>query len=122
MRAYSIDLRERVVKAVEEGVSTKETARRFSISWASAKRYVKRYRETRDLQPKAKPGRPTRLGEAELAVLKEQCQKHKDASLEEHCKLLEGATGLRVSISTMQRWLKQFDITRKKESQTEPTG
>lgn len=30
-RAYGVDLRKRVIEAIEEGLSTREAARRFSI-------------------------------------------------------------------------------------------
>jgi transposase len=42
MKAYSEDLRQKVVEAVEQrGTSKSEAARRFSISLSSVKRYTK---------------------------------------------------------------------------------
>lgn len=52
MKAYDIDLRERIVKTVAEGVSTAATAERFKVSRASVKRYVKQLRETGTITPK----------------------------------------------------------------------
>ena len=115
MRAYSLDLRERVVKAVLAGMSSEEAAIRYEISWATAKRYVKQYLERGDLHPKTQPGRPSTLSEVELAVLSDQRKKHSDANLEEHCALFKASTGIQVSTSTMQRLMKQLSITRKKE-------
>ena len=47
LKAYSLDLRERVVAAVEEGgLSRRQAAARFGVSYSSAILWVKRYRET----------------------------------------------------------------------------
>jgi transposase-like protein len=42
MRAYSIDLRKKMVESVKKGVPKSETARRFGVDRATAKRYCKR--------------------------------------------------------------------------------
>lgn len=52
VRAYSMDLRERVVAAVmDEGMSARGAAARFGISESSAIRWVKRYRQTGSAAP-----------------------------------------------------------------------
>jgi transposase len=43
--AYSLDLRERVVAAVKEGMTQPEVAARFKVSLSSVERYVRRERE-----------------------------------------------------------------------------
>lgn len=58
MRAYSADLRERVVRAVEEGRPREEIIHLFGVSRATIKRSVKQHQETGDLAPKPIPGRP----------------------------------------------------------------
>ena len=40
MKAYSEDLRERIVEAVERGMGKSEVARTFGMSLSSVKRYV----------------------------------------------------------------------------------
>ena len=51
-KPYSVDLRERVVHAVEEeGQSRREAAARFDVSYSAAIAWVKRYRETGRLAP-----------------------------------------------------------------------
>ena len=45
-RAYSSDLRERVLDAVAEGTSARGSAARFGIGVATAVRWVRRWRET----------------------------------------------------------------------------
>jgi transposase len=61
MKAYSQDLRERVLWAVDEG---RERRRDCTTLWhlrsATLKRYVKQWREEGHVRPKAIPGRPPR--------------------------------------------------------------
>src|SRR2546421_11492077 len=58
MKAYSQDLREHVLRAVDQGLSRTEIVRIFGVSSASIKRYLKQRNETGNLAPKAIPGRP----------------------------------------------------------------
>ena len=58
MKAYSEDLRERVVRAVDQGRSRQEIVNLFGVSLATLKRYLKQRRETGSLKPKTIPGRP----------------------------------------------------------------
>ena len=60
MRAYSEDLRERIVEAVDDGLRPVEVAERFKVSLASVKRYVKQKREQGHLRFEQPPGRPRR--------------------------------------------------------------
>lgn len=51
-KPYSIDLRERVVAAVEEdGLSRHEAASRFGVGVSTAINWVRRFRETGDVAP-----------------------------------------------------------------------
>ena len=51
-KVYSMDLRERVVRAVEaEGLSRRRAAARFGVSYSAAIAWVKRYRETGSFAP-----------------------------------------------------------------------
>ena len=114
MKAYSEDLRERVVRAVDQGKSRKEIVSLFGVSLATLKRYLKQRRETGSLKPRAIPGRPAKKSGSLRAGLLAQLQTHPDATLERHCKLWEQAQGVRVSPRTMGRAIKQVGWTRKK--------
>src|SRR5215203_581618 len=60
MKAYSIDLRTKIVESVRRrGVSTSETARRFRINRSTVARYLKQLDEEGSLIPK-KPRAPLR--------------------------------------------------------------
>jgi hypothetical protein len=65
MKPYSIDLRSRVLEAVDLGVPRKEVAKTFSVSLPSIKRWLKLRKETGSLEPrKGVPGPPARKGAA----------------------------------------------------------
>ncbi len=70
-RAYSQDLRERVIDAVErEGMSCRAAAARFGIGESSAIRWVARYRRTRSRAPVGTGGhRPSRTKPHRLWLL-----------------------------------------------------
>ena len=50
--AYSLDLRERVIQNVSNGVDRREIARIFSISTATIQRWWSQYKNTSDVSPK----------------------------------------------------------------------
>jgi len=56
-KPYSMDLRERVVAAIEGGESTYQAAARFSIGIATAGAWARLKRATGDVRP-AKQGKP----------------------------------------------------------------
>ncbi len=65
MRAYSMDLRERVAAAVdEEEGSQREIARLFRVSLSFVSRLLKQRRETGALAPKPHGGGSTRVLDA----------------------------------------------------------
>jgi len=116
MKAYSQDLREHVLRAVDQGLSRTEIVRIFGVSSASIKRYLKQRNETGNLAPKAIPGRPPKKLRPLLDRLQPQLEAHPDATLEEHCRLWEAETGVKVSISTMSCAIQRLKWTRKKKT------
>ena len=63
MSGYSVDLRRRIVSAVESGVSKAQAARTFSVSLSSVKRYVEKAHRGESLTPKKRPGSAPKLDE-----------------------------------------------------------
>jgi transposase len=114
MKAYSSDLRERVLRAVDEGKPRAQIIELFHVSRATIKRYLKQRRETGNVQPRAIPGRTPKKGAALQAHLHELLQERSDARLEDYCQMWENRSGVKVSTSTMSRALRQEDYTRKK--------
>src|SRR4051794_35697211 len=103
MKPYSKDLRLRVLSAVDAGTLREEVAKTFSVSMPTIKRWLKRRRETGDVEPEPIPGRPSRKG----AMLKEWLPKHLEANddltLEEHREAFGEHFGEEVSTSTIGR-------------------
>jgi len=62
MRAYSTDLKVRLVRAVAEGLPMRAAARRFGVAVTTVKRAVVQQRETGSLARKPIPGCPRRIG------------------------------------------------------------
>ena len=62
-KAYSRDLRERVITAVETGASRREAAERFEVSVASAVKWLQRWYQQRSAAPKPRGGSVSPLEE-----------------------------------------------------------
>lgn len=116
MKAYSQDLRERVVRAVDRGYKRTDIIELFGVSRATIKRYLKQRRETGHLGRKPIPGRPAKKSAPLHAGLVAQLEAFPDATLEMHCQLWEQTSGGHVSTSTMSRAIRQVGWTRKKKT------
>src|SRR5215469_4546435 len=114
MKAYAVDLRGKVLRAVDQGYPREEIVKLLGVSLATIKRYLKQWRETGTVTPKASPGRPPKKLGPLQAELVAQLQAHDDLGLEEQCRLWEQSHGVRVSTSTMSRAIKRVGWTRKK--------
>jgi len=114
MKAYSIDLREQVLRAVDQGYPREEIIKLLGVSRATIKRYLKQRRETGSVAPKTIPGRtPKKLGllPADLAA---QLQAHDDLRVEDRCRVFEQTHGVHVSTTTMSQAIKRLGWRRKK--------
>ncbi len=102
--AYSMDLRERVVAAVDAGMKPAEAAARFDVSVRTVERYLARRRDTGSLAPAVqrhgpKPEKKRRLH----AWLPARLQVAADATLAEHAAAFAAEHGVVVSLATMSR-------------------
>jgi transposase len=113
-RAYSVDLRERSLRALTSGMPAAEVARLFDVSEASLYRWQRRQRERGDLTPDRPPGRPPRLDVAARDALRAQVATPPDATLAEHCAEWAAEHGTAVSPATMCRTLARLGLARKK--------
>ncbi len=114
-KAYSGDLRERVIDAVETGASRREAAERFEVSVSSAIKWLQRWRDRRSAAPKPRGGSISPLEEFAAEVL---------ALIDEQpdLTLVETVTALRkrrikTSRSSLWRFLDRHGITYKKSLQ-----
>ncbi|MEQ9667473.1 helix-turn-helix domain-containing protein [Coleofasciculus sp. G2-EDA-02] len=117
MKAYSIDLRQKVVEAVSnQEDSQREIAKRFKVSLSFVQRLLKRYRETGNIEP-ASGGRGF---EAQLtkyeSLVEELVRENNDATLAELKENIYQRTKVIVSCSSLCRFLQKRKWTRKKNA------
>jgi transposase len=105
MKAYSVDLRGRIVQFVRNGHTKAEAARHFEVSWRTVLRYCKAEREEGRLAPKPRPGRKQKFPSERLL---QEVRAHPSATLEEHARAL--------GVSHVAVWLRlgRLGITLKK--------
>ena len=120
MRAYSIDLRERVVEAVKAGQSQRSVAKRYNLDRRSVRRYLQREAAGK-LAADPRPGRTRALGEAECEVLKRQVEAHTDWTLEQRAEELAKETGIKLKKSALGSYLKRLGMTHKKRVLSPPS-
>jgi transposase len=115
MKAYSEDLRLRVLAAVGGGMPRRDVVRLFGVSLATVDRYLRLRRETGAVAPRPRPGPPPIKAAALAAALPPRLEASPDATLEEHCAWYARAAGVRVSTATMSRVIaRRFGWTREK--------
>ena len=104
MRAYSIDLRERVVAAVDGGMTQPQAAARFGVSINTVGRYLARRRTTGSVAPAVQRHGPAPVKRQRLhAWLPARLAAAADATLAEHAAAFAEADGVQVSLATMSR-------------------
>ena len=115
MAAYSIDLRQKILRACERHLGSQRTiADIFGVSLAFVEKVLRQYRSTGDLAPKSRAGgQKLRLDAAAQAVVQRLVGDHPDATLEELCTRVAADTGVRVSVPTMCRVLQRLGLPRK---------
>jgi transposase len=115
MKAYSEDLRRRIVVAVDGGMPRSQAARVFGVGRATVKRYLALRRETGTVAPRPRRGPPPIKTTALAAALPPRLEACPDGTLAEHCTWYEQTSGVRVSDATMSRVIaRRLGWTRKK--------
>ena len=120
-QSLSVDLRRRVVAAVESGMSRRQAAERFGVGVSSAIRWVAQWRLTGDLSPKPRGGlRPGRIeGHGDLIMA--WVETEPDLTLQEIAAKLEAVVGYRPPPSVVHGFFKRRGMTRKKRRPTLPS-
>ena len=119
MRAYSLDLRTRVVEAIDRRVGTQPAvATLFGVSCTFIKKLLRQRRETGTLAPKPHGGgQVARLAEAEREHVRAYIlQTRNDATVSEVHTYVAMTLGRRVSRATVGRVLQSLDLPRKKNA------
>jgi transposase len=115
MKPYSMDLRERVIGACEQGEETKQVAKRFGVSPAWVRRLKQHKRERGDIIPRTGGGsRGRKIDRARLAELVAQ---QPDATLVE----LRDKLGINVTPWAISKALRELKLSYKKSRSTPPS-
>lgn len=121
--AYSTDLREKIVRAYDEGLgSQRQIAELFGVSRSFVEKLLHRRRTTGEIT--ALPhggGRTTLCQQKERDLVRRLIQQQPDATLDELCEAVEHKRRVRVSRPTMSRLLQRLDLSRKKSRSTPPS-
>jgi transposase len=114
MRAYSTDLRERILSAVERGKgSLRELADLFLVNLSTIVRLLRHHRASDSLLPKPHAGGPRPRFDADACQrLRDLVRAQPDATLAE----LQERLGIPCSLSTLCRALQRLGLSRKKKS------
>jgi putative transposase len=114
-KAYSIDLRERVVRAVlAEGMTRHQAAARFGIAISSAIKWVTRYQRTGSVAPSRIGGyKPRTLRGGHEAWLIARCQE-KDFTISQLVEELQSLRGLKVDRRSVWEFLHGHGLSHKK--------
>jgi transposase len=117
MKPYSIDLRERIVQAVNDDHKTAEdTAHQFKVSLASVYRYLQLHRDLQNLTPLKSTGRTRLISLEDEPRLVEQINANNDLTLAEHCQLWQKYAKQTISPTCMFESLKRAKISLKKKA------
>jgi len=116
MASISLDLRERILKALEQDTSSLRVAARFAVSASFVRKLRLQVRRTGNPRAGKAPGKDRLVSGSEERRLRELVEQHPDATLIELAKLLKRSTRLSVSETTMWRSLRRLGLTRKKRA------
>jgi transposase len=114
MKPYSLDLRERVLDALDAGQSSPKVAVRFGVSEAFVRKLRIRRAAHGHFEWFPPPGRARLLSEKDEERLCLLAFKHADATIPELRALSASELGLVMSVTTVGRRLREMGMTRKK--------
>ena len=114
MKAYSKDLRQKIVSAIERGMPKAEAARTFGVGISTVKRYATKAQRGEPLEPGKAPGKRPKMDERLRKLLEEDLNERPFVTLQQRCDYIEAISGVSVSRSTMCRAIARIGSTRKK--------
>jgi transposase len=120
MKAYSLDLRQKILRACDQRLgSQRAIAGLFGVSQSFIEKLLRRHRSTGNIAPRPHAGgRRTLCDEAARALVRRFVQEQPDATLAECCAWLFAQRGLRLSVPTMGRLVIALGLPRKKSRST----
>jgi transposase len=119
--AYSVDLRERVLSAVDEGTPVYQAAKVYRVSVSFIYKLLTRRKETGQTSPSVTKGHRPRKLAGHIEALKRYVDSYNDATLQEIQAWLAGQ-GIRVSIGALWGTLERENLVYKKKHTRRRTG
>jgi len=116
-----VEVRQRIVEAFDQGHTREEIAELYNVGPASITRFLTRRRETGNLNPSPRPGRPPVLDENADEHIRGWIKEKSDLTLKELKERLE-ATGYPVGLTAIFDKLKRLMLPYKKKPCTRPNG
>ena len=114
MKAYSKDLRQKIVDGIERGMPKAEAARTFGVGISTVKRYASKAQRGEPLEPAKAPGKRPKIDERVRKLLEEDLRERPFVTLRQRCDYVQAISGVSVSRSTMCRAIARIGSTRKK--------
>ena len=114
MKAYSEDLRRKIVDAIERGMPKTEAARTFGVGISTVKRYATKAQRGESLAPSKAPGKRSKMDQKVSKLLEGDLHERPFVTLQQRCEYVEAISGVWVSRSTMCRAIARIGSTRKK--------
>lgn len=111
-RALSHDLRERVLKSSQAGLSARKCAERFGVAASTAIRWIERAAKG-ETTPRTPPRRVSRLW-SHADFIDGMIEDRKDITLDEMVARLGGERGVKIGRSMLSKWLRSRGFTYKK--------
>jgi len=119
-RPLSLDLRERIVDAVESGLSRRAAAERFRVSESCAIKLLQRWQRTGSAAPAPMGGSKGFVLEPYEALVRELIASQPDMTLDELRARL-AARSITVGRTSIHRFLKALGLTLKKRPSMPPS-
>lgn len=120
-RAYSEDLRIRLVRLVESGTSARSAAKLFDVSASTAVKWMQRWRREKSVSPNPVRGHRHRLLDGQADWLLELIETKHDLTLAE-IRLRLKKRGVRVSLWTVWSFYERQKISFKKNGVRQRAG
>jgi transposase len=123
MKAYSEDLRRKIIDALKKrGMPKSEAAALFGVSLSSVKRFARMEREGESLAPKKPPGRPPKGTDATMRLLEADLAERPAATAPERRRYLQRMTSKSMSDSPVRRLVRRLGHSRKKDQPWPPSA
>lgn len=120
--SYSLDLRKKVLAALETEPSSNVVAERFNVSGSFVRKLRARVRLTGNPAPLPPPGKVRIVDPDGEELLQQLVSKYPDATLDKLVRLFPRHGGRRVSDTTIWRTLRRMGMSLKKKPSTPPNA